>query len=239
MTPSPGIIALIPARAGSKRLPNKNMYPFHGKPLAAWTLELARGLGLFDSIIVSTDDEQLSALASEDTAFTVRKRPDKLGNDTATILDVIRHVADEQALDSETVVVLLQVTAPLRVAGDVTEALRLFEAHGRRRTVVSVSESTYPPALLWRVGADGGLASIAPRQGPTITRKQDHESVYYWNDVVLADSVANFRRPNRNLFSDDPIPLMVPRERGVAIDYPVQMTMAAALFPPTDERLLQ
>ncbi|MBF0093084.1 MAG: acylneuraminate cytidylyltransferase family protein [Alphaproteobacteria bacterium] len=238
MTETSGVVALIPARAGSKRLPNKNMYPFHGKPLAAWTLELARGL-FFDRIVVSTDDEPLRTLASPDPAFTVRGRPAKLGNDTATILDVIRHVADEQALREEDVVVLLQVTAPLRVASDVTEALRLFEAHGRRRTVVSVSESTYPPALLWRIGADGGLESFLPQQGPAVTRKQDHGSTYFWNDVVLVDSVANFRRPGRNLFSDNPVPLVIPRERGVAIDYPVQMTMAQALFPPRDERLSQ
>lgn len=239
MTSSSAVVALIPARAGSKRLPNKNMHPFHGKPLAAWTLELVRGIELFDSIIVSTDDEQLRALASADSVFTVRGRPEKLSTDTATVLDVIRHVADEQALAPETVVVILQVTAPLRVASDITEALRLFEAHDRRRSVVSVSENTYPPALLWRIGPDGGLISTAPGRGTASARKQDHDSTYFWNDVVLVDSVANFSRPRRNIFGDDPIPLMVPRERGVAIDYPVQMTMAAALFPPHDERLPQ
>lgn len=233
------IVALIPARKGSQRLVNKNMHPFHGRPLAGWTLDYARDAKALDRIIVSTDDEELIALVERDYGdrrLVVSRRPENLAGATATVLQVMRRTIDEFELADDAVMVLLQVTAPLRVASDLDEALRLFEADGRSRTVVSVSESTYPPALLWRMGADGALEPWLPNFAPAVTRKQDHEPTYFWNDVVLLDSVANLRVRDRNLFGERPIPLLVPRERGIGIDYPIQFRMAEVLFPPIDER---
>ncbi|CAA7621736.1 cytidylyltransferase domain-containing protein [Magnetospirillum sp. UT-4] len=229
------VVALIPARKGSKRVINKNMQPFHGRPMAAWTLDLAESCGCFQRVFVSTDDDGLADLVADRPLFELARRPEDLANDTATVLQVIGQVAAASDLPGDTVMVLLQVTAPLRVTSDITEALRLFDLHGRRRTVVSVSENMYPPALSWTI-QDDTLVPVFPTDGPAVTRKQAHAASFHWNDIVLVDTVAGFASPGRNLFGPDPVPLVCPRERGVAIDYPVQLTMAAALFPPHDER---
>lgn len=232
----PPVVALVPARKGSKRVVNKNMQPFHGRPLAAWTFDLARAVGVFDRVYVSTDDDSLAALVEGDPLFEICRRPDDLANDTATVLQVMAQIAAEKGLSPDTVLVLLQVTAPLRVASDVTEALRLFEAHGRARTVVSVSACLYPPKLTWEIH-DDTLVSPFTGDAPLVTRKQSHPDSYHWNDVILVDSIAGLAAPGRNLFGPAPVPLVIPRERGIGIDYPVQLTMAEALFPPTDERM--
>lgn len=231
----PPVVALIPARKGSKRVINKNMQQFHGRPLAEWTLDLAREAGVFNKVYISTDDDTLAALAGGDSLFEVFSRPDELANDTATVLQVMEQIAAQAKLSPDTILVLLQVTAPLRVVSDITVALELFERHGRTRTVVSVSECLSPPMLTWEIRDDTLVSPFAGDQ-PLITRKQNYATSYYWNDVVLVDSIAGFSAPGRNLFGPAPVPLVIPHERGIGIDYPVQFATAEALFPPTDER---
>lgn len=233
---APPVVAIVPARKGSKRVINKNMRPFHGRPLAAWTFDLIRDLALFDRVLVTTDDDDMSALVADYPGFEALRRPENLAGDSATVLEVMLQVGRDLHLPAETIVVLLQVTAPLRVPGDVTQALRLFEDGGRARTVVGVSPVLYPPALTWTI-EDETLVSTTRETAPLVTRKQAHAPAYHWNDIVLVDSLAGLATPGRNLFGPAPIPLIAPPERGVAIDYPVQFTMAEALFPPHDERL--
>lgn len=228
-------VAFIPARKGSKRVPGKNMRLFHGRPLAEWTLDLAKTSGLFDRIVVSTDDSDLAAAAPRFGA-TLCRRPETLANETATVIEVIRQVGDELHLANDAAIAVLLVTGPLRVPSDLTEGFRLFEAHGRKRCVMSVSKNPTPPALLWELAGDGALVSLAQTRDATYTRKQGHAATYFSNDILVLDTLAAFRVPGRPLFGHDPVALMVPPERCMPIDEPYQFRLAELLFPPTDER---
>lgn len=227
------IVAFIPARKGSKRLPNKNVLPFHGKPMVWWAIDYARKAEVFDQIILSTDNEDL--INDTDSDVTVCRRPQSLANDTATILETIVHTGNELGLDDETIVVVLMVTGLLRVKSDLVEGLRLFKCHNK--TIVSVSPQSTPPALLWEMDGDAHLTSLASKRDPAYTRKQNHPHTYRSNDILVIDSFGGFCQSDRDLFGFDPIGLLVPSERDMPIDEPYQFCIAEFLFPPTDERV--
>ena len=113
------ILGIIPARAGSKRLPGKNTRPLCGKPLIAWTIEAALTCGALDEVMVSTDDPTVMDIAA-DWGATYDRRPDWLATDTASIYDVVRyHLKMRPVSQRPDHVMLLQPTSPLRTAEDI------------------------------------------------------------------------------------------------------------------------
>jgi CMP-N,N'-diacetyllegionaminic acid synthase len=93
------VLAIIPARGGSKRLPGKNVRPLMGKPLIAWTIEAAQRSGVIDHAIVSTDDETTAKIAEAWGAKVPWMRPAELATDVASSMDVINHVLDRLQLE--------------------------------------------------------------------------------------------------------------------------------------------
>ena len=87
-------VAIIPARGGSKRIPRKNIREFRGKPMIAWSIEAALKSGCFDDVIVSTDDDEIAGIAKVHGASVPFMRPDKLADDFAGTMDVLRHAVD-------------------------------------------------------------------------------------------------------------------------------------------------
>ena len=127
---STGAIAVIPARGGSKRIPRKNIRPFHGKPMIAWSIEAAKSSGLFDHIIVSTDDAEIAEEAKRRGAEVPFMRPPELANDYAGTTEVIAH-ATRWALDQAwtvSAVCCIYATAPFIRVGDIKRGLVLLEA---------------------------------------------------------------------------------------------------------------
>lgn len=229
----PEINAFIPARAGSGRLGNKNSLPFHGRPLYQWTLDFALGCGLFDRVIVSTDIEEFQREAKE--RAELMHRPAELASSDATLLEVIQYSIQEYALDPDSLLVLLPVTGPLRVKGDLEEGLQRFQAYEGKERVVPVSPNLHPPALLWEI-EDERLQPRESSDDPKFTQKHKHRATYLWNDLFILDSCRNWCRSESNLYGERPIPLEILSERCMPIDYPVQFRLAEALFPPVDER---
>ena len=116
-------IALIPARGGSKRLPSKNILPFCGEPLIAWSILQAKESKCFDRIIVSTEDEEIAGVAREygsDVIF----RPEELAGDDVPTCDVVSHIYDVVDFDS---CVILQPTNPLRLPDDIQRFSMAFD----------------------------------------------------------------------------------------------------------------
>jgi N-acylneuraminate cytidylyltransferase/CMP-N,N'-diacetyllegionaminic acid synthase len=140
------IIALVPARGGSKGLPGKNVLPLLGKPLIAWTIEQAKACSYIDRVMVTTDDDGIAAAAREFGADVPFKRPAHLATDAAKSLDVVLHALDwlEAHGDRYDLLVLLQPTSPLRTAGDIGGALDLFISKNAG-AVVSVCETDHHP----------------------------------------------------------------------------------------------
>ncbi len=113
------VLAVIPARGGSKRCPRKNIKPFRGKPLIQWTIEAAEKSQYLDYMCVSTEDDGI-ILALLHMSAAIIKRPDELATDDATNEDVLRHALSIHPAD---IVVLLQPTSPLRTAEDIDKVI--------------------------------------------------------------------------------------------------------------------
>lgn len=115
---SDGTIAIIPARAGSTRLPGKNVRPMAGRPMIAWTLDAALGARTLDRIVVSTDDPAVADVATQMGLPPPFVRPAELSGPDASVMDAVAHALRAVGGDWD-LVVLLQPTSPLRTAGDV------------------------------------------------------------------------------------------------------------------------
>ncbi len=222
------VIAVIPARGGSKRAPGKNTALFKGKALVAHTIEQAIDSGCFKEIIVTTDSYDVRKI-SQGYPVTVHERSSDLADDDATILEVIRSLGHEKQWSSDAVIVLLQVTAPLRMVEDIQRAYRLYLSFGSECAVVSVAENDYPVQLTMRI-EDERLVPVFPEVYKRGLRKQNQAATYRWNDAVMVDTYRNLSDRSRvNLFGESPIPYVMPLERSVAIDYPFHLEICQAL----------
>jgi CMP-N-acetylneuraminic acid synthetase len=147
-----GVLAIVPARAGSKRLPGKNLLPVAGKPMIAWTLEAAMQSESIVDVLVTSDDDAVLAIARAMGVRHVVSRPAALAADDTTSAAVVSHAlahCAEAGLAYETLC-LLQPTSPLRTAADIDGAVSLHRASGK--PVVSVCETDHP--LAWCVDVD-------------------------------------------------------------------------------------
>ena len=133
-------ICIIPARAGSKRIKNKNLKEMAGKPLIAWTIECAIDSGMFDEIILSTDSEEILDVGSAYGLPEVGLRPSSLSGDYATAADVIGHYVSK---NDGSRLCYLQPTSPLRTSGDVISSYNLME-NNNAYSVISVCEYDMP-----------------------------------------------------------------------------------------------
>ncbi len=127
MSASTQRLAVIPARGGSKGIPKKNILSIRGKPLIAWSIEAACASASIDKAIVSTDSDEIAAVAREFGAEVLR-RPAELATDEATTIAVIQHVA--ACIEDAQVFVVLQPTSPLRAPGLIDECVQIFETGG-------------------------------------------------------------------------------------------------------------
>ena len=172
-------IALIPARGGSKRLPRKNVAPFGGKPMLAWTVEAALETGLFDSVIVSTEDPEIMSVAKSFGA-EVLDRPLDIASDAATLLDVIQHSID--VLHSVDEVCLLLANCPLRPA---SEILRAQEQWSEQTPSALLSVVDY----LWTPPFRAQSMDNEHRLTPLMPEWMEHKSQQYPDAVCLSGAI--------------------------------------------------
>lgn len=148
------ILALVPARGGSKRLPDKNVRPLLGKPLIAWTIEPALQSGLFCDVLLSTDDEKIVAVGRDAGVLAPWLRPPALASDTASSVDVALHAVDWYEAQHGEVdgVMLLQPTSPFRSARSIAGSIALF-GQDPASPVVSMTQALSHPAWTFHVEA--------------------------------------------------------------------------------------
>ena len=180
-------IAIIPARAGSKGIPNKNIQLLLGKPLLTWTIEAALQSKSLNRVIVSTDSEEIAAMARSAGAEVPFLRPSSLATDTANSMDVLIH-ACEWLSEHETyhaeVIILLQPTSPFRQASDIDAAIELLKEQSAN-AVISVCSAEIHPALTKKQLSDGTLVDYVPSEGESL-RRQDLEPAYAVNGAIYA-----------------------------------------------------
>lgn len=215
MIGSLSVLALIPARGGSKGLPGKNILPVNGRPLLAWTIEASLASRCVDRTVLSSDDEAIMQAARTCGCEVPFRRPAALATDSATSVAVAMHALD--CLPDHDIVVLLQPTSPLRSAADIdTVCERLLEAGVP--SCVSVSQVDQSPYWMYRLGADGALQPLLETlEGAT--RRQDFPPVYALNGAVYA-ARTKWLRQSLAFVGPGTVAHVMPRERSIDIDTP-------------------
>ena len=146
-------LAVIPARGGSKRLPNKNLRPLLGKPLIAYMIESALVVSGIDRLVVSTEDVEIAEVAEQNGAEVPCLRPRELADDSTPTLPVLEHMVDflekEDAFEPECIVTL-QATSPLCQPRHIQEALELFERDPEADSLLSVIDISRIPPVFYR-----------------------------------------------------------------------------------------
>lgn len=163
------ILAIVPARGGSKGIPRKNIRNFAGYPLIAYSIEAARSSKLVTRVIVSTDDEEIAAVAREYGAETPFLRPAEHANDQALDLPVFQHaltwLAQNENYHPE-VVIQLRPTSPIRPRGCVDEAIQILLDQPDADSVRGVVPSGQNPHKMWRLDAENGrMSALLPVEG--------------------------------------------------------------------------
>ena len=145
------VIAVVPARGGSKSVPGKNIKDLAGKPLIAWAIEAAKKTGAIDRVIVSTDDQKIAAVSSESGA-EVYRRPHHLATDESLVIDTLRDLIGSLRQEGENaeIMVLLEATSPLRTPGDIQACLEKLVRDGLD-SVATFHEAELNPHRAWKI----------------------------------------------------------------------------------------
>ena len=175
------IIAIIPARSGSKGVPGKNIKLLNDKPLIAYTIQQAIESNAFKKIIVSTDDQSIAEIAMHYGAEVPFLRPSKLADDTASSISVVQHAID--FLESEghffDAICLLQPTSPFREKGFIKKAVAIF-SENNSDALVSVLQVPHEYNPHWVFEADqNGFLQIATSEKEIIKRRQELPMAYF------------------------------------------------------------
>ncbi len=170
-------LAIIPARGGSKRIPRKNIKNFHGKPIIAYSIETAIKSGLFDEVMVSTDDVEIKNISLELGAKVPFLRSENTSNDTATTLEVIREVLESYKKEDRTFdeVCCIYPTAPLMKSSHLTAGLDLLE--NEIASVFPVVPFSFPILRSLKVDEDNFVSMNWPEYSHT--RSQDLPAAYH------------------------------------------------------------
>ena len=170
------LIALIPARIGSKGIPRKNLRMFKGKPLLAWTISQALNSSRIKRIIVSTDNQEIAKIAKSFGAEVPFLRPNKLANDTSLIIDTVMHTVEN--IPELTDILLMQPTSPLRRVEDIVNILNLREKYGAQSAVSMVKVSEYPQ---WMYKINKNKMEPISEVSQNLNRRQNLEDFYILN----------------------------------------------------------
>ncbi|MBI3443923.1 MAG: acylneuraminate cytidylyltransferase family protein [Magnetospirillum sp.] len=182
------ILAIIPARGGSKGVPRKNIRPLAGRPLIGWTIAAALAARSLDRVVVSTEDEEIARLSRDLGAEVPFLRPSELAGDHSSTLEVLRHVVAElERRDNyrPDAVMTLQPTSPLRTSTHIDEAVARFSADLRADSLVSCVEvpHVFHPRSVMKRDAEGYMVPYL--DDPQPTRRQDKEPVFARNGAAI------------------------------------------------------
>ena len=220
MTAATGVLALIPARGGSKGIPDKNIRPLAGQTLVERAAYAAAESGVIDRTILSTDSERIAAEGRRLGLEVPFLRPARLAGDDTPMLPVIQHVVDFLEHDgwSPEIVVLLQPTSPLRRPDHIREAVRRLRQSGADSVVTVIELPRHlSPDYVMRV-EDGRLIPFLPH-GATVTRRQDARPAFVRDGTVYAF----WRRTigdTGTIYGHDCRPLVLPPIESLTIDTP-------------------
>ncbi|WP_417422285.1 pseudaminic acid cytidylyltransferase [Halomonas sp.] len=221
-------LAVIPARGGSKRIPRKNIKPFLGKPMIAWSIEAALASQCFDRVVVSTDDEEIASVAREWGAETPFLRPTALSDDHTGTIPVIAHAITKIAREGSSPgeVCCLYATAPFVAPSDLITGLESL-AGDDVDYAFSVTSYAFPIQRALRMTSQGRVNMFEPERFSS--RSQDLEEA--WHDAgQFYWGRAEAWQAGRPLFTERSVPVRLPRHRVQDIDTTEDWKRAEWLF---------
>lgn len=221
------VLAIVPARGGSKGVPRKNVRTAAGRPLIAWTIAAAKAAATVDRVILSSDDDEIIAAARQAGCDVPFVRPTALASDTASMLDVVHH-AIEQCGGDFGWIVLLQPTSPLRTGADIDDTLKACQDANAPACVTVTPADKSPQWMFYREGG-GRMRPVIETGTQLAFRRQDLPQAYALNGAVYAarrDWLAN--RPS--FLSPDTVCHVMPRARSIDIDTETDFIIMQALL---------
>lgn len=225
------VLAVIPARGGSKGVPGKNILPVGGRPLIGWTIAAARESVHVDRTIVSTDDEAIMAAARDEGGEIPYRRDSWLATDVATSVDVVLDALER--CPGYDIVVLLQPTSPLRTASDIDAALKSM-IDRQAPSCVSVCEAAEHPWLMFREDGAGRLGAYCAPPEEASLRRQDLPPVYVLNGAVYAVEAARLAATRRFFIAGETVPYVMPIEKSHDIDTWDDLRRVDKIFQSSD-----
>ncbi len=212
MIGSERVLAVIPARGGSRGIPRKNLVDLGGMPLIQWTINAALASAYIDGLVISTDDPDVKSVGLHQ-GIDILDRPKEIAGDTATAAEVIAHAITSTRHIG--ILVYLQPTSPLRETDDIDRSLELLVS-GDAEGVVSVTEVAENPEWMYRLATtDSGLEPIVPRHAAF--RRQDLPRTVRLNGAVYC-ATTELLRPDGNFFRLRLAGFEMPVSRSIDID---------------------
>lgn len=223
-------LLVIPARAGSRRIPRKNILPLGGKPLVVWSIEAALRSGIPSEVCLSTDDKEIAEIGKDAGASVPFLRPAHLSNDDASSVDVVAHAMQfyrkKMKRDFATVA-LLQPTSPFRDAEDVRKAFQLFFEKAAD-CVVSVCPAEHSPMWTNTLTPDMSMRGFLRRELKG-KRSQDLPQYYRLNGAIYICSVQGFLSEQSLILEHNSFAYIMTEEHSLDIDTELDFKIAEAI----------
>lgn len=207
------VLALIPARGGSKGVPRKNIRDVAGKPLIAWSIEAAKSSRYIDRLILSSDDPEIIAVAEALGCEVPFIRPRELAADATPGIDPVLH-ALKTLPEKYDYVVMLQPTSPLRSVDDIDGCIE--QCRNGARACVSVTEPEKSPYWMYFMDSAGKMRPVLPPPDKAV-RRQDLPQVYALNGAVYV-AETDWLKNTRKFVTSETTGYLMPQERSLDID---------------------
>ncbi|HEX2898169.1 MAG TPA: acylneuraminate cytidylyltransferase family protein [Bacteroidia bacterium] len=218
------IVALIPARGGSKRLPRKNVLPLRGIPLIQWSIAAARGSTLIDEVIVSTDDPEIAQIAALAGAV-VMDRPSNLALDHTPSLPVFQDALQRMRPEADLLVVM-QPTTPFRRVSDIDDSIRRLIDQDAD-ALIAVTKAKMGPE--WLLQIQDGYLQMPESNSLTRTRSQDQLPYYQINGSLYLFKPATVLNADRYAWGPRTLPLILEKPWDIDIDDLIDFRIANAI----------
>jgi N-acylneuraminate cytidylyltransferase len=226
------ILALIPARGGSKSVPRKNIISLSGKPLIAWTIEHALASRFITRVIVTTEDEEIAKIALSFGAQVPFMRPAELSGDFSLDVEFHRHALEwlkEKEIYIPDMVVNLRPTSPSRLPATIDRAIELFAAHPEADSLRSVHLASESPFKMWIIDEQGYMKNVAPLRNVQEPYNQPRQKLplVYWQDGYIDITRPRVVLEMNSTTGDIILPFII-EEPAIDIDYPDAIESAEA-----------
>ncbi|GED67587.1 hypothetical protein BRE01_12890 [Brevibacillus reuszeri] len=225
MIQNKSVLAIIPARGGSKGVPRKNLRNLSGKPLIAWTIEAAKKSSYIDRLVVSTDDEEIADVARQWGCEVPFFRPEELAQDNTPGIEPILHAMS--VLHGYDYVMLLQPTSPLRNTGDIDGCIEQCLSQ-KANACISVTLTDKSPYWMYHLSEEKCIKPVLSSEQPVL-RRQDTPDVFVLNGAVYV-ARSSWLQKTRSFLHEETIGFAMPKERSLDIDSHYDFIVAEAIL---------